>query len=103
MDLPVNDAQPQQRTRFLERFLNAPGFNEGYPEQQAKSFQPPRGYNMPYPHPQMQMADPNSQFPMMFAAQPAQGTNVTPIYMCVGMMGAYPGQAPAQFPAQGYR
>jgi hypothetical protein len=28
---------------------------------------------------------------MMFAAQPHAGHNMTPIYMCVGMMG-YPGQ-----------
>jgi hypothetical protein len=36
---------------------------------------------------QMQPQAPNG-YPMMFAAQPSEGNEQTPVYMCVGMMPA---------------
>jgi hypothetical protein len=75
----------EARTGYLEQFLHAPGFKDGYMEQQVDleslmKRTPPR-YHQPKP-------EPNSQFPMMFAAQPTPGNGMAPIYMCVGMMPA---------------
>jgi hypothetical protein len=88
-----SDRSGRSRTAYLEQFLHAPGFKEGYPERGEMSWM--QGMQGLPPHMQHN-ADPNNPYPMMFAAQPTPGQAMAPIYMCVGMMGAqgmgYPGQ-----------